>query len=143
MADIFNKVVGGISKGIVTIGANSKALVEKANLKNALDKLENERAQLLQQLGKKAFDTYDADRATFQETPEIILQNIAETLQQLDQHNTQIAEYNNELKRIDEEVQRLVAGIVPQKDEHPAKICSCGHANKVEFKFCVNCGSAL
>ncbi|MCL2016316.1 MAG: hypothetical protein FWG68_08750 [Defluviitaleaceae bacterium] len=33
-------------------------------------------------MGKKAYDTYNADRAAFQETPEIILQNIAETLQQ-------------------------------------------------------------
>ena len=43
MAGILDKVVGTVNKGVATVGAGSKAIVEKARIKNVINNLEGER----------------------------------------------------------------------------------------------------
>ena len=101
MADFLDRLVGGINKGVATVGANSKAMMEKSRIKSTISNIENERSQLVQLLGQKVYDTY-------KETGQAPLDAIESFSAQIDQRTEQIALKQEELKRVEEEVNKAI-----------------------------------
>jgi len=131
MADILNKVVSGLSQGVATVGANSKAMVEKAKIKTAISNLETERKQIAELLGMKVYDKFSGN-------PEVLGDSgMSNFIAEIGNRTNAIAENHAELKRIDEELSKVsgaasVAGIA----------CACGFMVAEGAKFCPKCGSA-
>jgi len=132
MAGIFDKVVDGLNKGVATVGANSKAMMEKAQVKTAIKNLEVERKELAELLGMRVYETYiETNEVTVDKSVENF---IAEIGKRLDGIELQQAE----MKRIEDEL-NLITG--SKSAGEPS--CACGHAVNADAKFCAKCGNAL
>jgi len=144
MAGVFDKLIAGVNKGVTTVGANSKALIEKTKHNTAISALENERDKFLKSLGQQIYDKYRADdSATFDDV-------VVGTISEIGRCNETIARHRDEIKRIDEEVKRVLA----EADEAAAVAsassasssesgCTCGFENPLNSKFCAKCGKSL
>jgi len=130
MASILDSVKGGVTKGVALVGVNSKALVEKAKINNAVKNLNDEKRQLAELLGVKVYENYVAGKETANED----IASIAEKITNCVQH---IAGQEEKLKQIEEEVS-IAAGRKAYSPE-----CKCGTANPPGSKFCSGCGSLL
>jgi len=133
MADIFGKIVGGLNKGVATVGANSKAMVEKAQIKTVISNLETECKQLCELLGMKVYEQYS------QSDKEIEDEDMANFVAEIGKRLAGIEEQQTELKRIEDEL-RMVKGGGAYSAE---KACACGYVCAQGSKFCAKCGSAL
>jgi len=132
MADFFGKLSDGINKGIAKVGANSKALMEKAKIKTVIDKAENERKQLTQLLGTKIHDMYKTNG-------EIVLDDgMKNIFAEIDKREEVIAQQQEQLKKIEEELRLVAGGTAPIEG---GITCTCGHINARDTKFCAKCGS--
>ena len=135
MAGIFDKVVDGINKSVATVGANSKAMMEKAQIKTIIKNLESERKQLAELLGMKVYERYITDTESIED------KSIANFVKEITNRLKEIAVQEAELRRIDEEV-NLVTG-ARMISEGSGVSCTCGHVLSQEAKFCTKCGNAL
>jgi len=134
MAGIFDKVVDGLNKGVATVSANSKAMVEKTQVKTAIKNLEAERRELAELLGMKVYEIYT-------ETGEIVTdESIVNFITEISKRLAGIAEQQAELKRIEDEV-NLITGA--KSTDTAGLSCSCGQALPAGAKFCGKCGKAL
>jgi len=131
MADIFDKIVVGINKGVSTIGANSKAMIERAKINTAIDTLEKERALKINQLGYAIYEKH-------RDSGDISLDEITSALAEITACDTKIAEQKDMLLKMEEEAKKE-----PEPVAAEAGVCTCGHNNKPEAKFCSKCGSKL
>ena len=61
MPSFLEKVTEGINKGVATVGANSKAMMEKARINTVISNLENEQKQLTQLLGQRVYELFNAN----------------------------------------------------------------------------------
>jgi len=135
MAGVFDKITSRINKSVATVGANSKAMVEKSQIKTIIKNLENERKQLAELLGMKIYDTYKES----EEMPED--ESTANFIMEIKKRLNMIAEQETALKQVDEKVS-LVTGAKVVTGETKAN-CTCGQPIKQGAKFCAKCGSAL
>ena len=161
MPDFLDKIVGGINKGVATVGANSKAMMEKSKVNSTINSIENERTQLLQMLGQKIYDSYT-------ESGTIPMDSVESFCAQINQRLELITRQKEELRRIEEEANRAIQSAsqppqvghgypsytsVPPQGVDPysrppqpppppsgAKPCDCGHYNTETAKFCALCG---
>ena len=167
MSNFFNKVKSSIDKGVNTVGANSKAMMEKTKVKGNITNLENERKHYIQYLGQVIFDMHT-------ETGAINISDIVQnTIAEINKRVEMIQQQNEELARIDAELAAATGAgaqpaapqqpftpqpfnpqpIPPQQAQMPqepvipaapvASTCTCGHANSAGAKFCAGCGSAV
>ena len=152
MADFFSKIAGGINKGVATVGANSKAMMEKTRVKGVITNLENERRQYIQALGQKTYDIHaETGEITATEEVNAYLAEITRRLEMTQQQN-------EELARIDAELAAATGGGAQPAPQQPfvpqpfnpqpippqapaATACACGHQNPISAKFCAGCGS--
>lgn len=134
MADIFDKMVAGINKGVATVGVGSKAMVEKAKVNSIINNLEKEKKQLAELLGIKVYDlrAQDAD---------ITAEDVEGFVSEIGKRNQLIEEQKQQLRRIELETS-MVTGAQQQYAAGPSA-CKCGHANVQGAKFCAGCGSPL
>jgi len=130
MAGIFDKVVDGLNKGVATVGANSKAMVEKARIKTVISNLESERKQLAELLGMKMYEKCASSRETVADI------DMANFITEIGKRLDGIAEQQALIKKIDEEVRQVTSS-------GTNVVCSCGHVNSQDDKFCAKCGSPL
>jgi len=130
MADILNKMVSGLSQGVATVGANSKAMVAKANVKTAISNLEAERKQIAELLGMKVYDKFSSNADALGDA------GIANFINEIGNRTHAINENLAELKRIDDELGKATGG--------PAGgvACVCGFVVADGAKFCPKCGAA-
>ena len=136
MPSFLDKVVVGINKGVSTVGASSKAMVEKAKINTAINTLEGERTQLLQLLGQRVYDL-------FEETGEITVdKGITNFIAQIKQRIEFIAEKQVELKRIDDELKN-VTGSGAANIADTSKCGQCGANVPYNNTFCSSCGSKM
>ena len=135
MADIFDKIASGINKGVATVGAGSKAMVEKAKIKTVISNLEAERKQLAELLGMKVYEKF----AESGENPGD--ESIANFVTEIKKRLAGIAEQQAELKRIEMEMSQVTGQNVGAGGG--SKVCACGNANGAGAKFCAKCGNAL
>ena len=136
MAGLLDKVVVGINKGVTTVSANSKAMVEKAKVKTAIGSLEKEQAQLVQQLGQKVFEMHE-------NTGEIAIEEITHYFLEIRQRIEQIKHQNELLVQIEEEVNRITRNNNLSPAYQQSSGCACGQINPEGAKFCAGCGSKL
>ena len=121
MADIFDKLFDGLNKGVTTVGANSKAMIEKAKVNSVIENLEREKKQSIELLGMKTYELYMSGS-------EISRDGIANFANEVTKRLHLIAEQQEQLKRI---------GNVY------SPVCKCGHINTQGSRFCAGCGGAL
>ena len=135
MADIFDKIASGINKGVATVGAGSKAMVEKAKIKTVISNLEAERKELAELLGMKVYEAYtESDKIVADES-------IANFVAEISKRFVGIAEQQKALKRLEDEVS-LITG-TKSASAGVGLSCSCGQALASDAKFCVKCGNPL
>ena len=132
MPDILNKITSGINKGVATVGANSKAMLEKAKINTVINNLENERKQLTQLLGTKIYEMHKSGEITIDDA----IQNF---LIEIDKRVELIAQQQEQLRRIEAEVSLVTSGTGPVIQGGAA--CACRHINNEGVKFCAKCGS--
>ena len=135
MSDIFGKIVGGINKGVATVGANSKAMVEKAKINATINNLEAERKQLVHLLGARVYDMYKANSEVS------IDEGITNFVQEIEKRLELIIEQKEQLSRIEEEVSMVTSGTKPVAQGSAS--CVCGQINQESAKFCVACGNQM
>lgn len=135
MAGIFDKVTNGLNKGVATVSANSKAMLEKTQVKVAIKNLEAERKELADLLGMKIYEEYTKSN-------ELVLdESITNFFEEIQKRLDGLKEQEMILKRIEDEV-NLITGskAITQK---AVGACPCGHTSSVGSKFCVKCGNTL
>jgi len=136
MADFLNKLAGGINKGVATVGANSKAMMEKSKIKATITNLENERKQLIGLLGQRVYDMHkDTGSVSVDE-------GITNFINEINKRLELIGEQNEQMARIDAEVS-MVTGGTRNMAMQGAVPCGCGHFNPEGAKFCAGCGNAI
>lgn len=122
--DFFDKVKDGLSKGIDTIGAKGKELVEETQAQLQLSSLRDKRKKSLEELGAAAFALYQkgalADEAA---------KKVCEAIAALDR---QIAAKQAEIKP-DSTLPAPTPGVAIVK-------CDCGAELAAGVKFCSVCG---
>ncbi len=132
MADFFTKVMDGVNKGVATVSAGSKTILEKTKINSVIKNLTDEKKQLLEVLGNKvfAFATAEKKDIPFAEVETICVQ--------IAQRDEQIAQQQAKIEELDAEMNKITgsSGI-------SAATCSCGHINKSGAKFCAACGNKL
>jgi len=146
MADFLGKLVGGINKGVATVSANSKAMMEKTKINSAISKLEGECKHLAQELGQKVYDTYVT-------TGEVPMGDIERFSTEITEKLNTISHKQDELVRVEEEAQKAIEAAKQAVDEKyqekydtlpPEGIqCECGRINRETAKFCVGCGNSM
>jgi len=130
VAKIFDSVKGGIEKGVALVGVNSKALIEKAKINNAVKNLNEEKRQLAELLGVKVYENYVSGK-------EFKKEDIAGLAEKITNCVRLISGQEEKLKQLEEEL-NIAAG---RKAHSPE--CKCGNVNPPGSKFCSVCGSLL
>ena len=128
---IFNKLVGGLSKSVATVSANSWAIIEKTKINNVIKNQENERRRLAEILGMKVHELLMTRN-------EISKVDITSLVDEISKRIQIISEQNEQLKRIDAEVMMAASG-----NSTNLPVCGCGQVNVQGAKFCETCGNAL
>lgn len=130
MADIFDKMLDGINKGVNSVAAGSKTMIEKAKINNAINNLENEKKELSTFIGEKVYSLYKEGK--LQDTEEF-----GSLCEQIDLKNDAIAAKREELVKLEAPAPAAPAqaGVVycPQ----------CGGQNAAGSKFCAKCGHQI
>lgn len=135
MADVFDRFLLGINKGVNTVSKNSKIMVERAKLNTMIKEKEDQKRDLINQLGTLAYN--------MQTSAEI-------NIEQFKLICGEITRCGNEANDLRTEVQRLenqkATPVQDSENSAPAEggiKCSCGCVNKPGSKFCVECGTRL
>ncbi len=126
MADIFDRVRQGIDKGITTITARSKELLESSKLNSQIRTLKDRKKAALEELGNIVYVMFvkgdlDAERIRAKASA--------------------IAELDNQIKGAEEELRRVF-----EETQHTLGIgkisarCDCGAEISEGAKFCRQCG---
>ncbi len=129
MADFFEKVRREIDKGITTISAKSKEMLETTKLKSQIGTLQEQKRSALEELGNIVYvmfhkGAFDEERIKLK----------CEALAGLDK---QIEEKDEELQRIHLEAKQTLGG------PNTVARCDCGAEIYEGAKFCRQCGKKL
>ncbi|MCL2628691.1 MAG: zinc ribbon domain-containing protein [Oscillospiraceae bacterium] len=131
MADIFDKMVGGLGKGVAVVSANSKAMVEKARVNAAINNIDEERKQLAELLGMKVYETHmSGNDVTVNDFIGFIVE-IKNRLQLIDEQHDQLGRIESELS--------MVTGV----SKAGSSTCKCGAINPTGSRFCAKCGDPM
>jgi uncharacterized protein (DUF3084 family) len=128
MADIMDKIVDGVNKGIAAVSSGSKYIIEQAKIKTKIKELENEKKELLQLLGNKILEMRSSNQINIEDAG--------------------VNNFFNEIAKRDEAIkveQERLAELEKNKDSNPGGVvvCQCGNQNPVGSKFCSKCGSQI
>ena len=131
--DFFDKMKDGLSKGIDTIGAKGKELMEDTQTQLQISSLRDKRRKSLEDLGALAYALFQ--KGAF---PDAGAKAVCEVIASLDQ---QIAAKQAMLDQGHQEAKPVIktssgAGSAPVK-------CACGAENAAGVKFCSTCGKKL
>ena len=121
--DFFDKMKDGLSKGIDTIGAKGKELMEDTQAQLQISSLRDKRKKALEDLGALAYALFQ--RGALADDG---VKGICETIGSLDQ---QISAKQAELKHDSATAPATGSGLVK---------CECGAENAAGVKFCSACG---
>ena len=102
MADLFDKIVVGINKGVATVGASSKVMIERTKINTTIDSLENERLKLIHELGQKVYNSYES-------TNEIVIDELTDIISEIKKRLEQISQQQMALLQVDEEISKTIA----------------------------------
>jgi hypothetical protein len=136
MNDFFSNLKGKVDKGVATISANSKATIEKTQVKSAIGNIERERNNLYQSLGLAMYNQWQATGELGQ------ISDYLQSLTALQDKYILLQTKQEELARIEAE-RALVVGKMDTPKPPPVQrgiLCACGHENSPTNNFCMNCG---
>jgi thymidine kinase len=131
MADIFDKMIVGLNKGVALVGANSMGVIEKAKINSMIKTLEDEKRNLAEILGMKVY-------TLFIEGHEIARDELDSICAEIMKRDASITEQKRQLERIEAEINMVVGS-----NKVYSSLCKCGHINTEGSKFCAKCGSPL
>ena len=131
MADIFDKIVGGLSNVGANLAAGSKEMEIKKNTMTIIDNLDAERKNLAEILGMKL---YDAALINMNVLPDPTMANF---ISEISKRLQQIAEHKAALARLEEEIRLMSANTGAM-----TVFCTrCGSALAHGARFCSKCGN--
>ena len=132
MADFFNKIVDGVNKGVATVSTGSKNMVEKSKIHSIIKTLADEKKQLAEILGNNIYEYVLNNEGDIpRSSVEKICGEISNRIKQTNELNIKLDELNKEMDKI--------VGTTSIS----TGLCSCGHQNKPDAKFCIACGQKL
>jgi transcription initiation factor IIE alpha subunit len=132
MSAFFDKVVGGLNKGVNAVSEGSKYILEKNQINTYIQNTEKEKISLLTQIGSIVYAKHVTENFEIEECNELFYM--------IEGLNQRIEELNEKLKETEEQM---------RKNIHSADVytngirCSCGNVNAVGAKFCTKCGKML
>ena len=130
MADFFDKMKDGFNKGVATVSAGSKAMIEKTKIYAVIKGLEDEKKQLIEILGNKIYklcmETEEGD---------IPREEVISFCKEISSREEQIEAQKKKIEELEKEMNQTVAG--------SANVCRCGYTNSENAKFCEKCGNKL
>lgn len=129
MADFFEKITGGIDKGIKAVSSKGKELMETAKLKGEIKDVQNLIQTKFQDLGKKVFEMLNRGALNEDE--------IRADCSEMASLFKKITELEDALKRVELEALKTRYGA------DTIMCLKCGAPNKSGDKFCSGCGFAL
>lgn len=135
MADLFNKVLSGINKGVNSVSENSKLFVEKAKLNNTLKETENKKNTAAQQLGMTVYE--------LQKAGEINIEQLNDKCAEIEKYNNEIEELNLQILNLQNTLGEKKPAAESAAENYNGIKCSCGYYNKEGAAFCAKCGSKL
>lgn len=129
MADIFEKIIGKIDKGIKTVSSKGKELIETTKLKGEIKDVQNSINIKFQALGKKVFEMINREALNGEE---------------LKTDCKEIASLFKKITELEEAIKRVELEALKVRYGADTVICSkCGSPNKSDARFCMSCGSAM
>lgn len=135
MAEIFDKIIGGLHRGVATVGTSSKAMVEKAKIKTEIKGLETERKHLAELLGMKVYEQQI-------NSGEIVVdESMMNFIAEISKRMEKVSEKQEEIRRIDSEMSQL--GNAEESHSYSEDACTCGNLLPQGAKFCVKCGKSI
>ena len=130
--DFFDKMKDGLSKGIDTIGAKGKELMEDTQTQLQISSLRDKRKKSLEDLGALAYALFQKGALA-----DAGVKAVCETIGSLDQ---QIAAKQAALDQSHQEAKPAI----PASGAGAAAVtCECGAENARGVKFCSSCGKQL
>lgn len=129
MEEFFEKMRQSIGRGMVTVGAKSKAMIETTKIKGQIGMIQEQKKSALEELGNIVYATFL--KGGFDEER---LKNKCEAVRALD---AQVKDKEEELRRIHLEAQKVLG--------NPMIIarCDCGVEIYEGSKFCGKCGKKV
>ncbi len=129
MADFFEKITGGIDKGIKAVSSKGKELIETTKLKGEIKDVQNLIQSKFQALGKKVFEMLN--RGTLLED------EIKADCSEISSLFKKITELEEAIKKVELEALKMRHGA-------DTVMCpKCGTPNGSDNKFCISCGSPI
>lgn len=129
MADILNKVMDGINKGVTAVSSKSKELIETSKLRAEIRDVESTIQNSFNALGKKVFEMINKEALSEE--------NLKADCGEITAFYKKITGLEEAIKQVELETLRIRHGA-------NAVMCvKCGAPNKADDKFCSGCGSAL
>lgn len=135
MVDILDKMTNKLNKGVATISANSKALIEKTQINTKIKTLEAERDQMAATLGMQVYENLTKGDDVFVDEA---MRNI---VSEISKRITQITEQRTEIEKIDYEVNLVKGERTASGTDGVGNVCVCGQELTLDVKFCATCGA--
>ncbi len=132
MADFFDKLKEGVNKGVATVSTGSKNMIEKSKINSVIKTLTDEKKQLSEILGTKVYNYIQANEG------DIPRSEVESVCHEISNRIKQINEQKLKLEQLDDEMDKIVGTTNISNG-----LCSCGHQNKPDAKFCTACGKKL
>lgn len=129
MEEFFEKMKQSIGRGMVAVGAKSKAMIETTKIKGQIGTIQEKKRDSLEELGNIVYAMFRKGNLNEEKIKEKCL-NIADL-------DKQIGEKEEELKQIYTETQEILG--------QPKRVgrCECGAEVFEEAKFCGACGRKI
>ncbi len=129
MADFFDKVKQGISKGVTNVTVKSKEMLEVTKLKSQISTLQEQKSHRLEELGNIVYTM-------------LLKASIDES---------RIKDKGSAIQKIDNQIETLENEIVQVQNKARESLsftasigkCTCGAALYEDTKFCGSCGKKV
>jgi hypothetical protein len=129
MADFFEKITGGIDKGIKAVSSKGKEILETTKLKGEIKDVQNTIENKFRALGKKVFEM--VNRGALSEG-------------ELRADCIEITSLFKKITELEETINRVELEALKMRQGADIILCNkCKAPNKSDAKFCMNCGSAI
>ena len=129
MADLFEKITGGIDKGIKAVSSKGKEFLETTKLKGETKDVQDSIQNKFQALGKKVFEM--VNRGGLSEG-------------ELKADCIEITSLFKKITELEETIKRVELEALKMRHGADIILCNkCKSPNKSDAKFCMNCGSAI
>lgn len=129
MADIFDKITGGIDKSIKAVSSKDKELIETSKLRSETRDVQDTIQIKFQALGKKVFEMLN--RGTLNE-------------EELRADYGEIAALFKRMTELEDAIKKAEIEALKMRYGADAIMCSkCNAPNRLGDKFCSSCGAAI